>query len=93
MAARLEGDARTEWRRHWPTVLAALGGVGISTMTIYSAGLFIEPFEREFGWTRAQIAFGPTLSAVSGVLLGPFAGAAIDRLGPRRIGIAGVIGT
>lgn len=92
MTVKLGGDARSEWQRHWTIVLAAMGGVGISTMMVYSIGLFIDPFEREFGWTRAQIAFGPTLSAVSGVLLSPFSGTAIDWFGPRRIGIAGVVG-
>jgi MFS family permease len=91
MSMRLHGDAASEWRQHWPVVLAATAGVAISTINVYSAGLFIDPFERAFGWTRAQISFGPVLPAVATVILAPFMGAAIDRFGPRRIGIIGVV--
>jgi MFS family permease len=91
MAIRLNGDASSEWRKHWPVVLAAMAGVAISTINVYSAGLFIDPFEQAFGWTRAQISFGPVLPAITTVILAPFMGAAIDRFGPRRIGIIGVL--
>jgi MFS family permease len=90
MSMRLRGDPALEWRNHWLVVLAATSGVAVSTINVYSAGLFIAPFEREFGWTRAQISFGPVLPAITTVMLAPFMGAAIDRFGSRRVGIIGV---
>jgi predicted MFS family arabinose efflux permease len=80
--------AGAEWRAHWPVVLAAFVGMGMSTIAQYTVSLFIEPIEAEFGWTRAQIMSGMILTATVGVLCAPLMGAAIDRFGPRRFGIA-----
>lgn len=91
MSIRLAGNAREEWRNHWPVVLAASAGVAMSTINSYSVGVFIQPLQDAFGWTRAQISIGPALTAPLIILLAPFMGAAIDRFGPRRIGITGVL--
>lgn len=80
-----------EWRQHWPVVLAACAGVGVSTIVTYSSGVFIEPLEQEFGWSRAQIMSGHAIAATAGVVFAPFTGLFVDRLGPRRIGIAAII--
>ena len=80
--------AAEEWRAHWPVVLAAFVGMGMSTIAQYTISLFIEPIEAEFGWTRAQIMSGMIITATLGVLCAPLIGAAIDRFGPRRFGIA-----
>lgn len=88
---RLEGDARAEWRRHWPVVLAASIGVAGSTMHSYSIGLFIDPLQREFGWSRTQITSGPALVSIACIFLTPFIGAAVDRYGPRLIAIPGLV--
>lgn len=84
-------SAGDEWRAHWTLVIAAMAGVGISTIMVYSAGLFIEPLQSTFGWSRTQIAIGPSISALIALLCGPFAGNLIDRVGPRRIAIVGVV--
>jgi MFS family permease len=88
---RLEGDARAEWRQHWAVVLAACMGVAASSMMTYAVGLFIEPLQREFGWSRAQITSGPALASLACVVMTPFVGAALDRFGPRRIALPGLI--
>lgn len=80
-------SAAQEWRRHWPVVVAAASGVALSTLMSYCLSLFIEPLEREFGWSRAQITSGQIIASTSAVLLGPFIGGLIDLAGPRRIGI------
>ncbi|WP_162527115.1 MFS transporter [Sphingomonas solaris] len=87
MAARLDGDAAAEWRKGWPVVLAGAMGMALATTHVYSTGLFMAPLEQEFGWSRTAISAGLTISAVVGVLTAPFVGLAIDRLGPRRIGL------
>jgi predicted MFS family arabinose efflux permease len=81
-------SAAAEWRAHWPVVLAAFSGMGMSTIAQYTVSLFIEPIEAEFGWSRAQIMCGMILTATVGVLCAPLIGAAIDRFGPRRFAIA-----
>ncbi len=84
-------SAGAEWRAHWPVVLAACSGMGLSTIAQYTVSLFIEPIEAEFGWTRAQIMSGMIISAIIGVTCAPLIGAAIDRFGPRRFGIAATL--
>ncbi len=84
------GQALAEWRAHWPVVLAACAGVAISTLNTYSLGVFMQPLQAEFGWSRAAIASGQTIAGVSTVIMAPLVGGMIDRFGPRRIGIPGV---
>jgi MFS family permease len=86
-----EASARAEWRQHWTVVLAGAMGIGVATVSVYATGVFIAPLEQEFGWSRAQISSGQTVMSVFSLLLGPVIGLAVDRFGPRRIGIAGVI--
>ena len=82
--------AAQEWRTHWPLVLAAMLGVSWMAAPAVSLGLFIEPLQNEFGWTRGDISFGMTLYAFIGTPLVPFAGALIDRFGSRRMAIPGL---
>lgn len=83
--------AGQEWRAHWPTVIAAAIGMSFSTIYVYSAGGLTEPLEQEFGWSRAAIGSGITVLTITGSLLGPLMGAAVDRFGSRRIALPGVI--
>lgn len=83
------GSAAGEWRQHWGVVLGACTGVILATVNIYSTGLFAEPLQQEFGWSRAEVMSAHLFPAISGMILSPFLGIAIDRVGPRRIGMAG----
>lgn len=83
--------ARSEFARNWTVVLASALGMAFASVGIYSLGVFIEPLEQEFGWKRAEIAAGLTISAVFSVVTGPFIGFVVDRVGPRRIGLAGLL--
>jgi len=76
---------------HWKVVLAACAGMGVASTISYSSGLFIEPLEQEFGWSRAQIMSGHSIAATLAAICAPFMGILVDRKGPRRIGIAAVI--
>jgi MFS family permease len=80
-----------EWREGWPLVLAAMAGISTVTLVSYVSGLIIAPLESEFGWSRAEITSGLMINSVLGVVLAPFAGILIDRIGPRRIGVPGLI--
>lgn len=91
MAALADRMAADEWRAHWPVVLAACLGLGASTIVTYSSSLFIEPLQRDFGWSRAQIMSGHSVAAVTGVICAPFTGLLVDRIGPRRLGIVAVL--
>ena len=80
-----------EWKRYGLVPLA--GMIGYSTMAIqtYGVGPFVTSLEGEFGWTRAQVMIGLTISNTLGVLFNFLVGVLADRIGPRRVGIAGVV--
>lgn len=82
--------AAVEWRFNWKVVLAGALGMSLASVSIFSLGVFMGPLEAEFGWSRAEIALGITFLSATGFVLAPLVGMAIDRWGPRRIGIAGV---
>lgn len=84
----MKQGAGAEWKAHWPVVMAAFSGMGLSTIATYTISLFIQPLQAEFGWSRAQIMSGQIITATVGIFASPFIGAAIDRFGPRRFGIA-----
>ncbi len=80
----------SEWRRHWPMVLAAFFGMSFYALFAYSNQMFVQPLEKEFGWPRRDIAFGYSIYAMVAFLLGPLIGAMVDRFGARRIALPGL---
>lgn len=84
-------QAREEWARHWPLVLSAAIGFSFMSFMTPAAGVFMEPLGREFGWSRTQLSAGIALSAVISIVLSPFVGALIDRLGVRRVALPGLV--
>ncbi|HEX3819724.1 MAG TPA: MFS transporter [Candidatus Sulfotelmatobacter sp.] len=63
--------------------------VGIA---VWGLPFFYDFMVREFGWTRAQVTSGNALSKLLiGPLFGFLAGWFVDRFGPRRLMIAGVL--
>ena len=87
----MKPSAVAEWRANWPVVVAAAAGMGVASFHVYSIGVMIAPLEREFGWTRAQISSGLFINSLFAVVFSPFVGMAIDRVGPRRIGLIGIV--
>jgi MFS family permease len=71
--------------------MAACAGMAVASTISYSCSLFIEPLHQEFGWSRAQIMSGNSVAAILATICAPFTGLFVDRLGPRRIGLAAVI--
>ena len=81
----------TEWHNHWRVVVSAFAGSALAAVYSYSIGVTIAPIEAEFGWTRAQITSGLFIVSLFSVTFSLFMGMVIDRFGPRRIAITGVI--
>ncbi len=86
-------SAGQEWRAHYPKVLSGMIGMSFYAMLTYQFGLFIQPLEKEFHWHREDISNGLAIYTLGAFFIGPFIGALIDRMGSRKIGIIGIIGT
>ena len=83
--------AAEEWQAHWTLVLAGLLGFSLSAIASISLGTFTQPLEKAFHWTRTDVAAGLLTYAIVNVILSPVFGNMIDRWGPRRIGVPGVM--
>lgn len=82
---------KPEWSKYWYLPILAGIGYATSTMYVYSLGPFIEPIQTELGWSRAQISLGVTItSGIAGLTSIPM-GMLIDRIGPRRVGVLGIL--
>lgn len=82
--------ARQEWKSHWPMVLAGLVGMSFYSIVTYTLGVFMEPLEKEFGWSRSEISIGLTIFLLTAFFGGPLIGAVIDRIGTRRVALPGL---
>src|SRR5207247_1268135 len=69
--------------------LALFAIVGLA---LYGLPFFYDFMVRDFGWSRAQVTSGNALSKLLvGPLFGFLAGWMVDRFGPRRLMVAGIL--
>ncbi|MGE3691751.1 MAG: MFS transporter [Novosphingobium sp.] len=87
----IAADERSELRQNWILIVACMVGFGFGTVSAASAGLFMEPLEKEFGWSRTLLSSGLSISALVGVFVSPLLGIGIDRWGTRRIVLTGIV--
>lgn len=80
-----------EWRDHWPLVLAGLVGYTALGLQSYGFSPFVTHVENAFGWTRTEAMIGVSASNFVGIFLNILIGLLVDRIGARRVGIAGLI--
>jgi MFS family permease len=85
--------AAEEWKRGWTLVLACFVGFSFFSVPTASAGVFMEPITREFGWGRTLVAAGTSMTSVVTAVLSPAVGMLIDRWGARRLALPGVLAT
>ena len=82
-------DRSTQTRVAVTSFLALFGIVGIA---LYGLPFFYDFMVRDFGWTRAQVTSGNALSKlVVGPAFGFAAGWIVDRFGPRRLMVTGIL--
>ncbi|MFL5734442.1 MAG: MFS transporter [Chloroflexia bacterium] len=78
------------WHYAWVvsgvTFLTLLVAAGVRT----APGVFIKPFEAEFGWSRGSISLAVSFSLLAYGLGGPLGGSLVDRFGPRRVMLLGL---
>jgi sugar phosphate permease len=77
-------------RRAAITAFVAL--FAIVGLALYGLPLYYDFMVTEFGWTRTQVTSGNALSKlVVGPVFGFVAGVIVDRFGPRRVMMAGIV--
>jgi MFS family permease len=83
---------RDEISTGWLVLLTSLVGIGAgaTSLLFYSVGVFFEPLQREFGWTRGQIAGAMIYLTVGLVISGPVVGWLIDRFGARVVALVSI---
>jgi MFS transporter, OFA family, oxalate/formate antiporter len=69
------------WAIIWASFFTTAFASGASQ---YGFGMFVEPLEQEFGWTRTQINLSLSIGLISG-LLSPLVGWGVDKYGSRSI--------
>jgi len=61
-------------------------------LALYGLPYYYDYMVKDFGWTRTQVTSGNALSKlIVGPLFGFFAGWIVDRFGPRRLMLAGIV--
>jgi MFS family permease len=91
MATSTGEGAMAEWRRSWPLPIAAAGGLFTAVLYVYSAGLFIEPLNRAFGWPPTVATLGMMVVGIVAAFGNPFVGMLVDRVGPGMVAMVGVL--
>ncbi|WP_292931046.1 MFS transporter [Novosphingobium sp. PASSN1] len=66
-------------------------GVGLSAIHGYTAGIFIGPIGRDFGWGAEKVLLGQALISVLVGFGAPIAGRLLDRIGARPLALSGTV--
>ncbi len=83
--------AKAEWRRYGMLPVVAALGYATSVIHIYGLGPYIEPIQAAFGWSRTQVTSGLTVATVINAIFCVAIGMLVDRMGPRMVGLVGVL--
>ncbi len=86
-----EGNATTEWRQYPLLPIAAALGYATSVIHIYGLAPYIEPISTAFNWSRTQTTFGLTIATLVQALCSIPIGIMVDRVGPRLLGLVGIV--
>ncbi|HCV00092.1 MAG TPA: hypothetical protein DGL25_02725, partial [Dehalococcoidia bacterium] len=63
----------------------------IAGTSFWSIGLYVDPLESEFGWSRWQVSGGFSIAQLMSGLAAPLIGFGTDRYGPRRMILVGTV--
>jgi sugar phosphate permease len=74
----------------WIILGASVMAVALASgVSFWAFGLYIDPLEDEFGWSRAEVTGGFSVSLLVAGLAGPLVGRWVDVSGPRRVVLIG----
>ena len=86
-----KSGAAAEWRSYFMVPVAGALGYSTSVIHIYGLGPYLEPLQEAFGWSRAQATAGLTIATLINAIFCVPIGALVDRVGPRGVGLVGVL--
>jgi len=76
----------------WVIVASGAGSMALGSAFLFHAfGTYVVLLQDEFGWSRTTLALAFAMQRVESGLLGPIDGWLVDRFGPRRMMIIGVL--
>lgn len=83
----MQNGSVNEFRRGGLVLFACFVGIGVNlaSMAYYASGIWVLPWQEEFGWSRAEIGAQQSISVITMMLLATFAGRLIDKHGLRLI--------
>jgi MFS family permease len=81
----------SEWKRYWPLPMVAMLGITGPAAYSYASGVFMTAMTKEFGWSRAEFSSAFLVQMLMGLFIIPVAGRVLDKFGPRRMALAGII--
>ena len=92
--SKQQSTSVNEFARGWTVLFAAFVGIGVSltSMVYYATGIWVRPWQEEFGWTRAEIGAQQSISVLVLMLLATFAGRLIDLYGLRNVTTISLLG-
>ncbi|AOR72445.1 hypothetical protein BBJ41_32905 [Burkholderia stabilis] len=76
-----------EFKRNWLLIMVAMFGcgLGISSLPLYTSGVFFPYMTHDLGWTRSELSFAVLLSTLMLAVVSPIAGLLMDRFGVARV--------
>ncbi len=80
-----------EWKRHWPLPMVAMLAITGPAAFAYASGTFMTAMIGEFGWSRAEFSSAFTFQMLMGLIVVPLVGRVLDKVGPRRMALVGII--
>lgn len=86
-----EAGGGGEFRRGLPVVAGGMVGMAVQAAGYISLATMMAPLMAAFGWSRTQIVSVAAFSAVLSIFVAPFTGTLIDRVGPRRVALWGLL--
>ena len=76
----------------WVIVASGAGSMALGSALLFHAfGAYVVLLQDEFGWSRTTLALAFAMQRVESGLLGPVDGWLVDRFGPRKMMLVGVV--
>ena len=80
-------------KRYYPWLMAVMGMLVLlvsNGLTVTGLTAFDESLLKDFGWTRSELKLRDLITLVLAGWMAPFLGALIDKVGPRKLVLAGI---